>query len=122
VQTRIRGTTCVLSLWLSSAAAQAPAHPKYDYPTAARADFVIGCLMDHEFKHEFLESCACKIDVIANQLTYEDFDAANTILGVQRNGGMGRANVLFRDTPVAHSEMAKFHSAQAEADRMCVAK
>ncbi len=101
------------------ALAQGPAHPKNDYPTAARADFVIGCLMEHEFKHEMLTPCACRIDVIADQLSYADFDSANTILGVQRNGGMGRANVLFRDTPVAHDTMAKFHRAQAQADKIC---
>jgi hypothetical protein len=119
VHTKTCAMAGILSLWLSSAAAQAPAHPKYDYPTAARADFVIGCLLEHDFKHEFLDACACRIDVIADQLSYEDFDAANTILGVQRNGGMGRANVLFRDTPVAKAEMAKFHTAQAAADRVC---
>ena len=101
------------------ASAQQQRHPKYDYPTAARADYVIGCLMDRDMKHEMLEPCACRIDVIADHLSYDDYDKANTILGVQRNGGMGRANVLFRDTPVAQAEMAKFHKAQAEADKEC---
>ncbi len=104
------------------ARAQTMRHPKYDYPTAARADYVIGCLMDHQFKHEALESCACKIDVIADQLTYEEFDEDNTILGVQRNGGMGRANDLFRDTPQAHGAMAKFHKAQDAANKACSEK
>jgi len=103
----------------AGAVAQPQRHPKYDYPTAARADYVIGCLMDRDMKHEMLEPCACRIDVIADHLSYEDYDKANTILGVQRNGGMGRANVLFQDTPVAHEEMAKFHKAQAQADKEC---
>jgi len=119
MRTTRMGGAAILSFWLTGAAAQSPAHPKYDYPTAARADFVIGCLLEHDFKHEFLNACACKIDVIADQLSFDDFDAANTILGVQRNGGMGRANVLFRDTPVAQAEMAKFHQAQAAAGRIC---
>jgi hypothetical protein len=101
------------------AAAQQERHPKYDYPTAARADYVIGCLMDHQFKHEALEPCACKIDVIADQLTYDQYDQANTVIGVQRNGGMGRANDLFRDTPTAQGVAARFHKAQAVADKMC---
>ncbi|MEJ0049479.1 MAG: hypothetical protein WDN04_27830 [Rhodospirillales bacterium] len=102
-----------------TAGAQTQRHPKYDYPTAARADYVIGCLIDRDMKHEMLEPCACRIDVIADQLSYADYDKANTILGVQRNGGMGRANDLFRDTPVAQAEMAKFHRAQAEANKVC---
>jgi hypothetical protein len=110
---------CAVAGWSLCAAAQEQRHPKYDYPTAARADFVIGCLIEHEFKHEMLDSCACKIDVIADQLSYDEFDQANTILGVQRNGGMGRANELFRDTPVAKAVMAKFHGAQANANKVC---
>jgi hypothetical protein len=110
--------------WLSAACAlpasgQQVRHPRNDYPTAARVDFVIGCLMDHQFKHDALEPCSCKIDVIADQLTYDEYDEADTILGVQRNGGMGRANDLFRDTPVAHKIMGKFHQAQAEAEKEC---
>jgi len=101
------------------AQAQQERHPKYDYPTAARADYVIGCLMDHEFKHEALEPCACKIDVIADQLTYDQYDQANTVIGVQRNGGMGRANDLFRDTPMAHQVSERFHKAQVQADKVC---
>ena len=106
-------------LAVAAAHAQAPEHPKYDYPTAARADFVIGCLIEHEFKHDMLVPCSCKIDVIANHLPYDDFDKANTILGVQRNGGMGAANVLFRDTPQAKTEMSKFNAARKQAEAMC---
>ncbi len=95
-------------------------HPKNDYPTAARADYVIGCLMDHQFKHDALDPCACKIDVIADQLTYDEFERANTVLGVQRNGGLGRANELFRDTPTAHQTMSEFRKAEAEAAKSCV--
>ncbi len=110
---------CLVAAFALPASSQQVRHPKNDYPTAARADFVIGCLMEHQFKHDALEPCACKIDVIADQLTYDEFDEADTILGVQRNGGMGRANELFRDTPVAHQIMGKFHQAQAEADKEC---
>ena len=109
----------ILAGWAGQAASQEAQHPRNDYPTAARADFVIGCLMEHQFKHEALDLCACKIDVIADEMTYDEFNQADTILGVQRNGGMGRANDLFRDTPVAHQIMAKFHHAQAEADNTC---
>jgi hypothetical protein len=113
-------TAAVAAMACAHAAAAQPArHPKYDYPTAARADYVIGCLMDHEFKHEALEPCACKIDVIADQLTYDQYDQANTVIGVQRNGGMGRANDLFRDTPTAHQVADRFHKAQAQADQIC---
>ncbi len=104
---------------IARAGAQEQRHPKHDYPTAARADFVIGCLMEHEFKHDKLDQCACKIDVIADHLSYDEFDQANTILGVQRNGGMGRANDLFRDTPTAKSIMTRFHGAQADANQAC---
>ncbi|HTZ70662.1 MAG TPA: hypothetical protein VMB71_08435 [Acetobacteraceae bacterium] len=103
----------------AAASAQQQRHPKYDYPTSARADYVIGCLMDHQFKHEFLDPCSCRIDAIADQMTFDQFDDASTVIGVQRNGGMGRANALFRDTPVAHKLAKEFHAAEAKAEQSC---
>ena len=60
-----------------------PRHPAHDYPTAARADYVIGCLASNGFKREALDKCACGIDVIADMLPYDDYEKADTILRMQ---------------------------------------
>jgi hypothetical protein len=99
--------------------AAAPAHPKYDYPTAARADYVIGCLASNGFNRLYLDKCACEIDTIANYMPYDDYEKASTVLSLQQNGGLGQRGGLVRDTPIAKDSLAKLRTAQAEANLRC---
>lgn len=100
------------------AAAQQTRHPKYDYPTAARADYVIGCLAANSMKRELLDKCACGIDTIANLMSYDDYEKASTILSMQQ-GGLGERGAMFTDTPIAKEEMEKLRRAQAEVNLQC---
>ncbi len=100
------------------ARAAAPHHPKNDYPTAARADYVIGCLAANGFKRELLDKCACGIDTIADMLPYDDYEKADTILRMQQ-GGLGERGAMFRDTPIAKDETEKLRRAQAEVNLRC---
>jgi hypothetical protein len=99
-------------------AQQKPHHPKYDYPTAARADYVIGCLASNDFKRELLDRCACGIDTIADMMSYDDYEKASTILSMQQ-GGLGERGAMFRDTPIAKEETDKLRRAQAEVNLRC---
>ena len=104
---------------LTFVAAQAEErHPANDYPTAARADYVIGCLAANGFKREYLEKCACGIDTIADQMPYDDYEKASTILSMQQ-GGLGERGAMFRDTPIAKEETEKLRRAQAEVNLRC---
>ena len=107
----------LLALAPMSARAQT-AHPRYDYPTAARADYVIGCLAANGMHRELLGKCACGIDTIANQLSFDDYEKAETVLSMQQ-GGLGERGALFRDTPVAKDSVEKLRRAQAEANLRC---
>lgn len=93
-------------------------HPAHDYPTAARADYVIGCLAGVGFKRDQLDRCACAIDTIADLMPYEDYDQASTILSMQQ-GGLGARGGLFRDTPIAKERTEELRRAQAEASLRC---
>ena len=93
-------------------------HPAHDYPTVTRADYVIGCMASNGFKREFLERCACGIDTIADLMTYEDYDQANTILSLQQ-GGLGDRGSMFRDTPIAKERTEQLRRAQAEVGLQC---
>lgn len=93
-------------------------HPANDYPTAARADYVIGCLAPTGFKRELLARCSCSIDAIADIMPYEDYEQASTILSMQQGGLGGRAG-LFRDTPIAKQRTEELRRAQAEASLRC---
>ncbi len=104
---------------LAASAARAEVrHPAHDYPTATRADYVIGCLASNGFKREFLEKCACGIDTIADLMPYEDYQEAETILSMQR-GGLGDRGAMFRDTPVAKERTEELNRAQAEVALQC---
>ena len=101
------------------ALAAAPAHPKHDYPTAARADYVIGCLASNGFNRIYLDKCACEIDTIANYMPYDDYEKASTVLSLQQGGALGQRGGLVRDTPIAKDSLAKLRTAQAEANLRC---
>lgn len=96
----------------------APAAPEHNYPTAARADYVIGCLASNGFKREYLERCACGIDTIAELMPYEDYEKADTILRMQQ-GGLGARGGIFRDTPTAKGLTETLRRAQAEVNLRC---
>lgn len=108
----------VLLVSLGSARAQDAPHPRYDYPTAARADYVIGCLAANGMRRDLLGKCACGIDTIADQLSYDDYEKASTVLSMQQ-GGLGQRGALFRDTPIAKDSVEKLRRAQAEANLRC---
>jgi hypothetical protein len=110
--------TALLAGLAAAAAAQEEHKPTYDYPTAARADYVIGCLAANGFKRELLGKCACGIDTIADLLPYDDYEKADTILSMQQ-GGLGERGALFRDTPIAKEETEKLQRAQAEVNLRC---
>ena len=94
-------------------------HPRNDYPTAARADYVIGCLAANGMRRELLAKCACSIDTIAEQMTYQDYETASTVLSMQQGGGIGPAGAIFRDTPIARAVLEQLRRAQAEANLRC---
>ena len=102
----------------ASARAQEQRHPANDYPTAVRADYVIGCLGSNGFKREMLGKCACGIDTIADLMTYEEYQTAETVLQMQQNLAGPRAS-MFRNTPVATESTDKLRRAQAEVNLRC---
>ncbi len=114
-----REAALLLLLALAGAARAEGAHPpRYDYPTSARADYVIGCLAANGFKRELLPQCACGIDAIADRMSYEEYERADTILSMQ-GASVGPRGGLFRDTPVARDTLTALRRAQAEANLRC---
>ena len=118
IQPRLCTVAVLLLSGLAATGHAQQRHPANDYPTAARADYVIGCLAANGFKREALDRCACGIDVIADMLPYDDYEKADTILRMQQ-GGLGDRGAMFRDTPVAKQETEKLRRAQAEVNLQC---
>jgi hypothetical protein len=108
-----------LSLPAVAFAAKAPADKSHDYPTADRADYVLGCMAANDNTRASLLKCSCAIDYIARIMPYSDYEKAQTTLSMQAGGGLGGRIGLFRDPPELKQIVEKLHRAQADADLQC---
>ena len=93
--------------------------PVNDYPTAARADYVLGCMVANNNTREALLQCSCAIDTIAGIMPYADYEKAETALSLQAGGGVGGRVGLFRDPPEIKEVLERLREAQAEANLQC---
>ena len=98
-------------------ATPASAEEANDYPTAARAEYVFGCLKANGETRQAIEQCSCSIDVVASLLPYDRYVEAETVLSVSqvRSTLAGQ----FRSSPQAASLLNDLRRAQAEAEVRC---
>jgi hypothetical protein len=101
------------------AAQPAPATRKNDYPTSARADYVLGCMAANGNTRESLFKCSCAVDVIASLMPYANYEEVETALSMQRGGGVGGRVGEFQDPPVVKQLIEDLRRAQAEANLQC---
>lgn len=97
--------------------AQSVAERYNDYPTAARADYVFGCMAINGRSRDMLIRCACSIDEIAAILPFERYEQAETVLSMRRTGGERMA--VFNNAVVTEAMVADLRRAQAEAELVC---
>jgi hypothetical protein len=110
------GRACAVLLFLASVSARAAEN---DYPTSARADYVIGCMAANGNNREALLKCSCAIDTIAGIMPYSHYEQAETALSLQAGGGVGGRVGLFRDPPQIKAVIEELRRAQAEANLQC---
>lgn len=112
-------TTALALLGMSVSALQAQDLPPSlnDYPTAARADYVFGCMKANGETRRALDQCSCSIDIIASILPYERYVAAETVLSMQQVPGDRSSQ--FRSSEVARTAMDDLRRAQAEGEVRC---
>jgi hypothetical protein len=114
---RVIGVIAVLgvAIW---AAALRPAAAENDYPTSARADYVVACMAVNGGTTDALRRCACSIDVIATILPYADYERADTVMRMRNGVVGGYLGETFRQTNT--NEMVRsLQEAQAEAEVRC---
>jgi hypothetical protein len=100
-------------------AVSSPAPAANDYPTSARADYVLGCMAANGNTREALMKCSCSIDAIAKQVPYATYEQAETALSLQAGGGVGGRVGLFRDPPELKKAIEDLRRAQADANLQC---
>ena len=88
-----------------------------DYPTAARADYVFGCMAANGNTQQSLERCSCSIDVIAGILPYGRYVQAETVLRISQTPGQRSEYV--RGTGLLRDLVADLRRAQIEAEVQC---
>jgi hypothetical protein len=88
-----------------------------DYPTAARAEYVFGCMKANGETRQAIEQCSCSIDVVASLLPYDRYITAETVLSMaQVQGNLGGQ---FRSSEQASTALNDLRRAQAEAEVRC---
>ncbi|MGY4462366.1 hypothetical protein ACVWYI_006326 [Bradyrhizobium sp. LB13.1] len=97
---QLRPIVAALAVWAATALA-VRAEEANDYPTAARAEYVYGCMKANGESRQAIEQCSCSIDVVASIVSYERYVTAETALSMsQVRGNLG---VQFRTSEQANS-------------------
>jgi len=117
----MRSVATIVALWAAICAAGSTSSVRADdindYPTAARADYVFGCMKANGETRRALEQCSCSVDVIATIIPYERYVTAETVLSMaQVPGTLGNQ---FRSTEYAKAAVDELRRAQAEAEVRC---
>ena len=91
--------------------------PANDYPTAARADYVFGCMAVNGQSRDALDRCSCSIDVIASILPFGQYEEAETVMSIRQRGGKNAS--MFLTMPMLRDKVANLKRAQVEAELRC---
>lgn len=114
----MRGPLAFAILGLALATPQTAAAPAAgNYPTAALAEYVLGCLRSNGQTRDMLERCSCSIDVIASIVPYEHYITAETFKRMEQT--TGEASALFRESAPAKGTGTELKRAQVEAEMRC---
>lgn len=94
---------------------------KHDYPTRDRVEYVLNCVAKHgglNFINQY--ACGCKIDKIAEKLTFEEYESAKTFAYLRKTPGE-KGNV-FRDPGQAKDLRTRLKEADGYAESQCFVK
>ena len=105
----------------AEASQTAAAAPVNDYPTRDRVDYVLECVAKHgglSYINQY--ACGCKIDKIAEKLSFADYEAARTFGQMQKTPG--EAGAPFRDPAQSKDLKTRLKEAEAAAEKACFVK
>jgi ABC-type Fe3+-hydroxamate transport system substrate-binding protein len=94
------------------------APPKNDYPTRDRVDYVLECVAKHgglSYINQY--ACGCKIDKIAEKLTFAQYEGARTFVQMQKTPGENGA--AFRAPELTKDARGLLKEAEADAEKAC---
>jgi len=93
-----------------------------NYPTRDRVEYVFNCIAKHGGRLDYViqYSCGCKIDKIAEQLTFAEYEAASTFTMLRSTPG--EKGAVFRDPAQSKNLRTRLKEAEANAEKSCFVK
>jgi len=88
-----------------------------DYPAVARTDYIAACAVSNGQGVGVRDKCVCSLNVIADQLDYDAYVEAETIL--RMTNVPGAKGMFFQNIPHLKEQVTKLRRAQAEAEIRC---
>lgn len=92
-----------------------------DYPTRDRVEYVLNCVAQHgglSYINQY--ACGCKIDKIAEKLSFNDYDAAKTFSYLKSTAGENGS--IFRDPKQSKDLRKQLKEAEEIAEKSCFVK
>lgn len=92
-----------------------------EYPTRDRVEYVFNCVAQHgglSYINQY--ACGCKIDKIAEKMSFTDFDAAKTFSYLKSTAGENGA--VFRDPKQSKDLRKLLKESEEYAEKSCFVK
>lgn len=98
-----------------------PASRINDFPTRDRVEYVLNCVAQHGGLTYITQyACGCKIDKIAEKMSFADYEAAKTFTYLRSTPG--DAGGVFRDPKQSKDLRKLLKDAEAYAESQCFVK
>jgi len=86
-------------------------------PTSEKVEYVFACVQGNENSQAYIQKCSCSIDYIDEQMTYEEYVNAETIMSLRQI--YGEKSLMFKNTPNAMEIYTNMQNLLAEAEMEC---
>ena len=86
-------------------------------PTNEKVEYVFACMQGNENSQAYIVKCSCSIDYIDEQMTYDEYVNAETILSLRQV--YGEKSLMFKNTPNAMEIYSNMQNILAEAEMEC---
>ena len=92
-----------------------------DFPTRDRVEYVLNCVAQHGGLTYITQyACGCKIDKIAEKMTFAEFEAAKTFSYLRSTPG--ESGGVFRDPKQSKDLRSQLKEAEAYGEKNCFVK
>ena len=86
-------------------------------PTNEKVEYVFACMQGNENSQAYITKCSCSIDYIDEQMTYDEYVNAETIMSLRQV--YGEKSLMFKNTPNAMEIYSNMQNILAEAEMEC---